>query len=152
MHHKTYIRDYTEQILLITLVECHGIVVVGRHKDLRTSTLSQYLLLLVERISYRDTILLQHQFIYSGQIGRIVANRVLDKQNSLNTHIEDIVLGIHTILQQLDNRNNQVGRVIPAEDVVDARGITLLNLAINLLREVGQKHHRCCCTALLHLA
>ena len=138
-------------MVLITLVHSHSIVIVCGHKNLRTGTLTGNLLLLIECVPDRGSILLKHQLIYRRQIGRVVTDRVLNKQNSLHAKLENIVLGIHTILNELDDGNNQVGRVIPAEYIVNIRGIGLFNLAINLLREVCQKHHRRCRRNLLHL-
>ena len=50
------------------------------------------------------------------------------------------MLDVHLILEQLDNRHNQVGVTQPAEDIVEHRHILVLNTLGNTMRE-GSKHH-----------
>ena len=83
----------------------------------------------------------QHKFIDRGQVGRVVADRVLNQQNRLHTTLQDILVGIHSILDQLDDGDNQIGIAVPAEDVVQSRTILLLDATIDILREASQQHH-----------
>ena len=61
--YKANVRDNTQHIVLIALIHRHCIVVVCRHKNLWTGTLAGNLLLLIERIADRGSILLQHELV-----------------------------------------------------------------------------------------
>ena len=136
------VRNHSEQVVLIALIDLHGVLVVGRQKYLRAGTLALNLLLLVVGIFQKLTVLQQHKLVDRRQIGRVVANRVLNQQNRLHTALQDILVGIHSVLNQLDDGDDQVGIAVPAEDVVESRAILLLDTAIDILREAGQQHHR----------
>ena len=138
---ETNIRDHAEQVLLISLIDAHGVFVVGRQQNLRAGTLTQNLLLLIVGIFQEFAILQQHKFIDRGQVGRVVANRVLDQQNRLHAALQDILVGIHSVLDQLDDGDDQIGITVPAEDVVQSRTVLLLDAAIDILREAGQQHY-----------
>ena len=138
---KSDVRDDTQQVVFVALVDPHGVLVVGCQQDLRTGTLTQNLLLLVVGIFQELTILQQHKFVDRGQVGRVVADRVLDQQNRLHATLQNILVGIHSVLDELDDGDDQVGIAVPAEDVVESRAILLLDTAIDILREAGQQHH-----------
>ena len=130
---KTDVRDHTEQVAFVTLVDSNGVLIVGRQEDLRAGTLAQNLLLFVVGIFQKLTVLQQHKFVDRRQIGRVVTDRVLDQQDRLHTALQDILIGIHSVLDQLDDSDNQVGIAVPAEDVVESRAILLLDAAIDIL-------------------
>jgi hypothetical protein len=50
------------------------------------------------------------------------------------------VVGIHLILDQLDNRQQQVGVPQPAENIIDGGEVLLLQPQAHLAVEVGQHH------------
>ena len=75
-------------------VQLHGFVIAGSHEHFRSCALTEQLLFLVERIADSHRILLQDQFVEQRKVSGIVANGVLDEQNSPHTLLEDVVLGI----------------------------------------------------------
>ena len=63
MYHKADIGDHTDHVLSVLLIQRHRFVVTRRHQHFRSRAFAQQLLLLVQRIPYRDTILLQYQLV-----------------------------------------------------------------------------------------
>ena len=63
MQHKADIGDDTDDIVAIPLIELHRFVIAGSHQHFGSGTLTEQLLLLVERIADSDRILLQYQFV-----------------------------------------------------------------------------------------
>ena len=92
------------------------------------------MLLLVQRIFDGLAVLLEHQHIEQGQVGGIVPYRVFDKKDGTHSHIKDVVLGIEAVLQQLDYGNQQVGGIVPPEDIVDIGFVAVLDVTVYLLR------------------
>ena len=86
--------------------------------------------------------MLQHQTIDSRQVGRIIADRILNQQDRLHPDPENIVIGIHPILNQFDNGQNQIGISVPTKDIVNGGTIFMFNAAINIFRIVDQQHER----------
>ena len=142
VQHEPHIGDYAQQVTLVTLVNHHRLFVIGRQQDFGTPALAQHLLLLVERLFEKLSALLQHQLINCGQVGRVITDRIFDQQDRLHAHPENIVVGVHPVLDQLDDRQDQVGVAVPAEDIVNRRTVFALYAAVNILRQVGQQHER----------
>ena len=142
VEHETHVGDNTEDIVFVLLVKRYGVVVVGGHQDLRTRTLSGFLLLLVESVANCGTVLVENDIVERRQIGRVVAHGILDQQYSLYAAAEDIVVGVHLVLEKLDDGDYEVGGVIPAEDTVDIGSIRLRYLAEYLLGVAAEQHHR----------
>ena len=42
---------------------------------------------------------------------------------------------VHAVLDQLDDSDDQVRRVVPVEEIVDVRAVMLLNAVVYLLAE-----------------
>ena len=66
MQHKTDIRDHTNHVLTVALVQFHRLVVTGSEQQFRSSTFTEQLLFLIECIEDGHGVLLQHQFIEQG--------------------------------------------------------------------------------------
>ena len=142
VQHEPYVGDHAQDVLLVTVVEFHGLLVIGGQQDFRPGTLAQNLLLLVEGVLEEFGVLQQDQLVELGQVGRVEAYRVLDEQDGLHAAVGDVLLGVHFILDQLDDGHDQVGIAVPAEDVVEPRAILLLQTAVDVLREGGEQRDR----------
>ena len=141
MQHEAHVRNHSQKIVLIFLIKSDSIVVIGRHQDLRAGALTGLLLLLVKGIADGRTVLMQEYAVQRRQIGGIVADRVLHQQDRLHAVAQDVVVRVHPILDQLDDGDYDVRAVVPAEDVVYARLVSLRDLAEYLLRVAAQEHH-----------
>ena len=62
---------------------------------------------------------------------RIESDRVFHEQNHLHARLLNIVLQIHAVFYQLDDREYQVGIAKPAEHVVEDTHILVLHTAGN---------------------
>ena len=142
MQHEPYVGDHAQDVLLVTVVEFHGLLVIGGQQDFRPGTLAQNLLLLVEGVLEEFCVLQQDQLVELGQVGRVETYRVLDEQDGLHAAVGDVLLGVHFILDQLDDGHDQVGIAVPAEDVVEPRAILLLQTAVDVFREGGEQRDR----------
>ena len=140
MQDETHVGDDTEQVGFVFLVQRDGIVVVSSHQDLGPGALSGDLLLLVQGVLDGLLVLLQHHAVQSGQVGGIIPDGVLHQQDSLHTPSEHVVFGIYPVLQELDDRDDQVRGIVPAEDIVNAGTPEGLDLAIDFPGERREEY------------
>ena len=141
MEYEPHVGNHAQHVLLVTVVKLHSLLVVGGGQDLGACAFAQDLLLFVEGVLQEFGVLQQDQLVEFGQVGRVEADRVLDQQNGLHAALDDILLGVHLVLDQLDDRHDQVGVAVPAEDVVESRTVLLLDAAVDVLREGGEQRH-----------
>jgi len=141
VEYEPHVGNHAQHVLLVTVVKLHGLLVVGGEQDLGACAFAQDLLLFVEGVLQEFGVLQQDQFVEFGQVGRVEADRVLDQQNGLHAALDDILLGVHLVLDQLDDRHDQVGVAVPAEDVVESRTVLLLDAAVDVFREGGEQRH-----------
>ena len=73
----------------------------------------------IESLSRKSLRLGEDVIIEIRQHGGVETDVVFHKQDHLHTSLLDVVLDIHLILKQLDNRHNEVGIAQPAEHVVE---------------------------------
>ena len=142
MHHKSHIGDDADDVRPIAVVEFDGFVVTSRHQHFRPGALAEELLLLVERIADGDGVLLENEFVEQRQIGRVVPHGVLDQHDRPYALVEDIVLGVETVLYQFDDGDNQVGGVIPVKEIINLALVLLLEASVHLFAEGGKNDNR----------
>ena len=150
MEHEAHIRDDSQDIGLVLVVKGNGIVIAACHQDFRSGPLSEHLLLLVQGVAKGVHVLLEHQLVEQRQISRIVADGILYQKNGTHSLFEAVVLRIHLVLDELDDGQDQVGAVVPAEGVIDTRTILFEQLLVDFLGKGGQDHHRCIRTLFLY--
>ena len=75
-----------------------------------------------------------------GQYRRIETDIILHQEDDLHTRLMDIVLQIHLILNQLDDREDEVRITQPTEDIVEDAHILVLHPSGDTVRE-GREHH-----------
>ena len=144
-----HVGDYSQQVLLVAVVELDGLLVAAGQQDLGPGPFAEHLLLLVEGVLQELGVLQQDQLVEFGQIGRVEADRVLDEQDRLHAADRDVLLGVHLVLDELDDGDDQVRVAVPAEDVVESRAVLLPEPAVDVLREGGQQCDRDLRVALL---
>ena len=83
----------------------------------------------------------QDEFVELGQVGRVEADRVLDEQDGLHASFADVLGGVHLVLDELDDGDDEFRVAVPAEDVVQSRAVLLLYPAVDVLRKGGQQRH-----------
>ena len=141
VHRKLAVADYSERAVAKTLEYVPRLLVVARQNNLWAPPHSQSLKARVKRLRGKFQTLLEHKFIQRRQNGRIEAYVVFNQQNHLHT-LADIVFHVHAILNQLDNRNQQVGVSQPAEHVFKNSEINVLHSGRNAVAERREHHHR----------
>ena len=134
-----HVGDHAQQVLFVAFVQLHGLFVAAGQQDFGTRSLAKHLLLFVEGVFQKLGVLQQKQFIELGQIGRIEADGVLDQQDGLYAAFEDVLVGVHLVLDELDDTDDEVRVAVPREDVVQSRTVLLLDAAVDVLRKGGQQ-------------
>ena len=148
LHRESGIRDDTQCILVILLIDLHGLLVVRGEHHLRTSTLTLGCRVRIKGLCGESLRLGEDVIIKVRQYRGIETDIILDEQNHLHTRLLDVVLDVHLIFKQFDDRHDQVGVAKPAEDIVEHRHILVLYALGDTVRE-GRKYHarngRMCC-------
>ena len=119
LHREASIGNDTKGIVVILIIYLHRLLIVGSEHHLWASTLSLSCSMGIKGLRREPLRLGKDVIIEIRQHGRIETDVVFHKQNHLHTSLFDIVLDIHLILKQLDNRHNEVGIAQPAEHVVE---------------------------------
>ena len=140
VHRETGVGDDTERILVILLVEGHRFFIVRGEHHLRTTSLALGSGMGVQGLSREALRLRKDVIIQIRQYGRIEADIILDQENHLHTGLADIVIDVHLVLKQFDDRHDEVGVAKPAEDIVEHRHILVLNTLGDTMRERRQHH------------
>ena len=118
MFAESYIRNDTKHVAAVSVIHRHGIVQVGGKKDFRARTLHMLALLLIESLLQEFRTLFQYHLVKFRQICRIISYRILYKHDALYTYVKYIIISILKVLEQLDDRNNQICISMPCEHVV----------------------------------
>ena len=139
---KAHIGDDSYDVGLVAPVEGDGIVVVGRHKDFRSGTLAHNLLLFVQGVAYRLAVLLEDKFVEQRQIGGVVAHRILHQEYGPHPHLQYVLIGVELVLQELDDGDDDVRAVVPAEHIIDAGAVAALDVTVDFPRERAQQNYR----------
>ena len=130
-----------EQLVFISFEKRNGIVIIRCEQYFRARPLAENLLVFVECIVECGYILLQHQFVQEGKVGRVITHRVLYQQDALHSPFQYVRIGVQAVFQQLDNGQDQIGGAAPAEGVVDMAAVLLTHLAPYLPGIGRQKHN-----------
>ena len=141
MEDEAHVGDHAQQVFLVAVVELHGLLVAAGQEDLGPGAFAEHLLLLVEGVLQEFGVLQQDELVELGQVGRVEADRVLDEQDRLHAPLADILGGVHLVLDELDDGDDELRVAVPAEDVVEPRAVLLLQAAVDVLREGGEQRH-----------
>ena len=134
-----HVGDHAEEVFAVTVVKLRGLVVAAGQEDLGAGAFAEDLLLFVEGILQELGVLQQDQLVELGQVGGVEADRVLDQEDGLPAPFENILVGVHLVLDELDDTDDQVCVSVPGEDVVEARMVLLLDAAVDVLGEGGEQ-------------
>ena len=127
MDGKAHVADDTQAVVLVFLIELHGLIVGTGQQHLWTTTHTQCGGMTVERLGSEILTLLQDIVIEIGQDAGVEPYGILHKQYHLHAGSLNIVIDIHAVLDELDNGENKVGVAQPAEDIVEDTQILVLH-------------------------
>ena len=142
MDYESHVGNHPQDVRLVAKEELLRVVVAAGQKYLRAGTLTGHLLALVQGVLDGIHVLLEHQLVEFRQICGIVAHRVFHQKDCLHAALEYVMFGVERVFQQLDDGQEQVGRIVPAEDIVDGRGVAVVYLAVQFAGEGSEQHHR----------
>ena len=108
-----HVGDHAQQVFFVAFVQFHGLFVAAGQQDFGTRAFAKHLLLFVEGVFQKLGVLQQKQFIELGQIGRIEADGVLDQQDGLHAAFEDVLVGVHLVLDEFDDTDDEVRVAVP---------------------------------------
>ena len=118
-HGETGIGNDTERIVVVLVIYLHGLLIVGGEHHLGTPTLTLGSGMGIEGLGGETLRLGEDIVVEIWQYGGIETDIVFYEQDHLYASLFDIVVDIHLILKQLDDRHNEVGIAQPAEHVVE---------------------------------
>ena len=127
LHGETGIRDHAQRVIMVLLIDLHRLLVVGGKHHLGASALTLSSGMGVQGLRREPLRLGEDIVIEVWQDGRVETDVILHQQDHLHTRLLDIVLNVHLVLQQLDDRHDEVGIAQPAEHIVEHRHILVLD-------------------------
>ena len=136
------IGDDTQHVGLVFLVQGDGIVVVGGHQDFRAGAFPETLLAFVQGVPDGLAVLQEDQAVQLGEIGGVITDRILHQKDTLDSVLQDVHRRVPAVLQQLDDGDDEVRGVVPAEDAVEMAAILVFHLPVDLLGEGRQEDDR----------
>ena len=142
MQDEADVGDDAQHVALVLHVQGDGVVVVGGHQDLRAGALAEALLALVQGVADGFAVLQEDEAVQLGEVGGVVADRVLHEEDALDPVLEDVHGRVPAVLQELDDGDDEVRGVVPAEDAVEMAQVVVLHLPVDLLRVGGQEDDR----------
>ena len=151
LHREAHVADHAQNVVGIAFVDVPSLLVTSRQHHFRSSAHSQRGGMVVQRLGRKTLTLHQYIMVEVRQNARIEADRVLDEQNHLHTGLLDVVFEVHAVLNQLDNRENQVRVAKPAEHIVENREVLVGHPSRDAVRERRQHHAAHVGTLLLDL-
>ena len=132
--------DDAKHLLGVVLVEGKGLLVVARQHNLRPTAHAQGALVAVEGFGGKILALLEYKFVEFRQHRGVEADAVLHEENHLHTAFLDVVIEVHFVLNEFDNREEEVGVAQPAEDVFEDAQVLVLHTRGDAVTE-GREHH-----------
>ena len=140
LHREAHVADDAQNVVGVALVDVPRLFVTTRQHHFRSSAHTQRGGVVVERLGRKSLALHQYILVEIRQNARIESNRVLDEQNHLHAHLFDVVFDVHAVLNQLDNRENQVCVAQPAEHIVENRKVFVGHPSRDAVRK-RREHH-----------
>ena len=132
---EAHIAYHAEHIVRVAFVQRHSLLVVARQHHLRSAAHTQRCRVAVERLGSEALALRQYVVVEVGQYRTVEAYAVLNEQNHLHAALVDVVLEVHLVLYQLDDREDKIGVAEPAEHVVEDGEVFVLHTFRDAVRE-----------------
>ena len=123
MHGESGIADDAQGIFMILLIDAHRILVVGGKHHFGASSFALCCSMWIERFGRESLTLCQNIVVEVGQYRGVETYIVLYEEYHLHASLVDIVLDIHPVFYQFDDREYEVGVSQPAEHIVEDRHI-----------------------------
>ena len=139
-HGETRIAYHAQHIVAIPIIYSHGLLVAAGQHHLRTAPHTQGGGMAVQGLGREALALQQYVVIEVGQDRAVEPDAVLDYQYHLYTGFADVMVYVHLILDELDDREDKVGIAQPAEYVVKDGQILVLHTLGDAVRERGEHH------------
>ena len=139
---KPYIGNHPKYIVFILFVQSNSFLIRTCQYYFRTSTHTQGALMSIQGLSRKLLALLQNELIQVGQHRRVKTDAVFHQQNKLYSYFCHIVLQIHLVFYQLNDRYQQIGIAQPAEHIVKCAQIFIGNTCCNTMTERSKNDNR----------
>ena len=140
LHRETGIRDHAQRVIMVLLIDLHRLLIVRGEHHLGASALTLSSGMGVQGLR-RETLRLGEDIVIEvWQDGRVETDVILHQQDHLHTGLLDVVLDVHLVLQQFDDRHDKVGITQPAEHIIEHRHILVLDALRDTMRE-RRKYH-----------
>ena len=137
---EAHIGDHTEAIVLIPIINGPRLLIVARQHHLGSSAHSQRGSMGVECLCGEVLTLHQNIIVEVGENGGVETNAILHQQDHLHAALADVVVNIESVLDELDDGEDEVGVAQPAEHIVEDAQILVLHTARDAVAERGEHH------------
>ena len=117
---EAHVGNDSQQVVFIFLVNAVGLFIGTGQDNLGAASHTQGALVGIQGFGTELLALLKDKLVEVGQDGGVEAYLVLHQQDDLHTHLIDIVLQVHLVLDQFDDGHQQVRIAQPAEDVLES--------------------------------
>ena len=134
-HRETGVADDAEHVVGIALIHLHCFLITARQHHLRASALALCGGVGIECLGGEAVALLEYVAVEIGQYGGIEPDAVLDEQYDLDAGLAYVVVDVHLVLNELDDREDEIGVAEPAEDVVEDGEVLVLHAARDAVGE-----------------
>ena len=138
---KTTVADDTQHVVLVFRVERPSLLVVPCQHNLRTASHAERFELRIERLGSKEKTLLQNKLVEVGKNRRIEADGVLHEHNHLHA-ARNVVLQVHFVLYEFDDRQEQVCVAQPAEHIFEDAQVLMLHALRDAMTERREHHNR----------
>ena len=126
--------------MTVFLIQPHRLLIRACQYNFRTSAHTQRALVFVQRFGSKLLTLLQYKLIKVRQHGRVKTDGVFYQHNHLHTYFLNVMLQIHLVFYQLDDRHQQVGISQPTENILKDTQVFMLHAFADAMRKRSQHH------------
>ena len=134
------VADDAQYIVAIAFVHGHRLFIGAREHHLGASAHTHGGGMAVERLGREALALQQYIIIKVGEYRTVEPYAVFDHQDHLHARLVDVVVQIHLVLYQFDDREYEVGIAQPAEYVVEDRQVFVLHALGDAMRERSEHY------------
>ena len=134
--------DHAQDMVAVFVDQGRGLLEIAGQEHLAAAAHAQRRLVLVQGLGRELLALLEQELEQVGQHRTVEPDGILDHDYGLDAYFQDVMFGVHAVLHQLDDRQDQVDVAEPGEYVVDAAQVLIGDAAAHLAAERRQHHER----------
>ncbi len=136
--HEGDVADDSEDVVAVAVIEGEGFLIVAGEHDFGAPSHAEHLFVFVEGFGGEFARLFEDEFVDDGEHRGVESDGVFDEEDHLDPDAVDVVVGVHLVLEELDDGQEEVDVAQPGEDVVYPGEVFVGEPAGYFLGEGGQ--------------